>query len=218
MTLRLSLSLLLLAGCATPALAATAQRAAPAASVSATQSEDARLNAFLDAAFDEMTALSPENQTSLGLKTNYDKLDDYTDAADVRRMALAERHLADMRKAFDVKRLGPQARLSYRLAEIQVERARRQFPFRNYSFPVSTNGSPAGSIPVFLINQHRINSVADARAYIARIVETERVMREVAATMRSQAAQGIVPPKMVFKPAREDAAKVITGAPFGAGR
>ena len=82
---------------------------------------------------------------------------------------------------------------------------------------MSTNGSPAGSIPVFLINQHRIDSVADARAYIARIVETERVMREVAATMRSQAAQGIVPPKMVFKPARDDAAKVITGAPFGAG-
>jgi uncharacterized protein (DUF885 family) len=42
-------------------------------------------------------------------------------------------------------------------------------------------------------------------------------LREVAATMRSQAAQGIVPPKMVFKPAREDAAKVITGAPFGPG-
>jgi uncharacterized protein (DUF885 family) len=164
-----------------------------------------------------MTALSPESQTALGSKTDYDKLDDYTDAADVRRMALAERQLAAMRKAFDVARLGPQARLSYRLAELTVERARRQFPFRNYAFPVSTNGSPAGSIPVFLINQHRIDSVADARAYIARIGETERVMREVAATMRSQAAQGIVPPKMVFKPAREDAAKVITGAPFGPG-
>ena len=35
--------------------------------------------------------------------------------------------------------------------------------------------------------------------------------------MRQQAAQGIVPPKMVFKPAREDAAKVITGEPFSVG-
>ena len=218
MTLRISLSLLLLTGCATSALAVSDQRTsafAPAAP--ANQTEDARLNVFLDAAFDELTALSPESQTALGLKTNYNKLDDYTDAADVRRMALAERHIAEIRKAFDVKRLGPQARLSYRLAEIQVERARRQYPFRNYSFPVSTNGSPAGSIPVFLINQHRIDSAADARAYVARIIETERVMREVAATMRQQAAQGIVPPKMVFKPAREDAAKVITGAPFGVG-
>jgi uncharacterized protein (DUF885 family) len=216
LTLRFSLSLLLLAGCATSAIGAQPASVRPAA-VASTQAEDARLNAFLDAAFDETTALSPESQTALGLKTNYDKLDDYTDAADVRRMALAERQLARMRKSFNVNRLGPQARLSYRLAEIQVERARRQFPFRRHSFPVSTNGSPAGSIPVFLINQHRVDSLADARAYIARIVETERVMREVAATMRQQAARAIVPPKMVFKPAREDAAKVITGAPFSAG-
>ena len=218
MPLRLSLSLLLLTGCAASAFAVSAQpTTAPASAAPATRAEDGRLNAFLDAAFDETTALSPESQTALGLKTNYDKLDDYTDAADVRRMALADRQLADMRKSFNVNRLGPQARLSYALFEIQVRRARRQFPFRDYSFPVSTNGSPAGSIPVFLINQHRIDTVADARAYIARIGETERVMREVTATMREQAARGIVPPKMVFKPAREDAAKVITGAPFTAG-
>lgn len=217
MTLRLSLSFLLLGGSALSPIVALAARSATA-SVSPsveTQAEDTRFNAFLDAGFDETTALSPESQAALGLKTNYDKLDDYTDAASIRRMGLAERQLAEMRKSFDVARLGPQARLSYRLAEIQIERARRQFPFRSYAFPVSTNGSPAGSIPVFLINQHRVDTVADARAYIARIAETERVMREVAATMREQAARGIVPPKMVFKPARDDAAKIISGAPFG---
>jgi uncharacterized protein (DUF885 family) len=211
--LRLVCSLLLLAGGATQALAQ-----APAAVSASIKAEDARLNAFLDAAFDAALALSPESQTALGLKTNYDKLDDYTDAADVRRMALAERQLAEMRARFKPDRLGQQARLSYRLFETQVERARRQHPFRGYAFPVSTNGSPAGDIPVFLVNQHRVDSVADARAYIARIVETERVMREVAQAMRGQAAQGIVPPRMVFKPAREDAAKVISGAPFAAGQ
>jgi uncharacterized protein (DUF885 family) len=213
LTLRLALPLLLLSGCATQQMA-DAPPAAPAADA---QAEDARLNAFLDAAFDANIALSPEAQTSLGLKTDYDKLDDYTDAADVRRMALAERQLADMRRQFSPTRLGAQARLSYRLFEIQVERARRQYPFRGYAFPVSTNGSPAGEIPVFLVNQHRIDTAADARAYVARLIETERVMREVAQTMRDQAAKGIVPPKMVFKPAREDAAKVISGAPFTAG-
>jgi uncharacterized protein (DUF885 family) len=198
---------------------AAAQQSAstsPRAVVS-TQAEDAQLNAFLDAAFDANLALSPEAQTALGLKINYDRLDDYTDAADVRRMALAERQLAELRARFSPDRLGPQARLSFRLFETQVERARRQYPFRGYGFPVSTNGSPAGQIPVFLINQHRIDTAGDAKAYVSRIRDTERVMREVAATMRSQAARGIVPPEMVFKPAREDAAKVITGAPFGPG-
>lgn len=207
--------MLLLASCANQPLADT--NAVATVAPADRQAEDARLNAFLDAAFDANVALSPESQTALGLKTNYDRLDDYTDAADVRRMELAERQLAEMRAQFAPDRLGQQARLSYRLFETQVERARRQYPFRAYGFPVSTNGSPAGNIPVFLVNQHRVDSVVDARAYIARIIETERVMREVAQTMRDQATRGIVPPRMVFKPAREDASKVIGGAPFAPG-
>ena len=215
MTLRLALPLLL-AGVAAPALVSNAAPQ-PQAAVADTRAEDARLNGFLDAAFDANVALSPESQTALGLKTNYDKLDDYSRAEGAKRMAMAEATLKQMRAQFDPAKLGPQARLSYRLYETQVERSRVSFQFRDYGFPVSTNGSPAGQIPVFLINNHRVASVADARAYIARIGETERVMREVATTMRDQAKKGIVPPKMVFKPAREDAAKVITGAPFGPG-
>lgn len=213
MKLRLAVSLLLTSAAAQPLAAQPQAPAVPAA----TQAEDARLNAFLDAAFDASVALSPESLTALGSKTHYDKLDDYTDAADVRRMELSESQLKAMRAQFRPERLGPQARLSYRLFETQVERARRQYRFRDYGFPVSTNGSPAGQIPVFLINQHRVDNAGDARAYIARIVETERVMREVAQTMRAQAAKGIVPPRMVFKPAREDAAKVLVGAPFDGG-
>ncbi len=215
MTLRLALPLLL-AGVAAPALVSNAAPQADATAAD-TRAEDARLNTFLDAAFDANVALSPESQTALGVKTNYDKLDDYSRAEGAKRMAMAEATLKQMRAQFDPAKLGPQARLSYRLYETQVERSRVSFQFRDYGFPVSTNGSPAGQIPVFLINNHRVASVADARAYIARIGETERVMREVATTMRDQASKGIVPPKMVFKPAREDAAKVITGAPFGPG-
>jgi uncharacterized protein (DUF885 family) len=81
---------------------------------------------------------------------------------------------------------------------------------------VTTNGSPAGDIPVLLINNHKIDTVADAEAYIARLRDTNRVMREVAATMREQAAAGIIPNKVNFAPARADAKKVLTGAPFDA--
>ena len=212
----LSFRLLLSAALALPlAAGASAQQAAPAAS--AAEAEDAKLNQFLDAAFDASTALSPEQTTSLGGKANYDKLDDYTGATGEKRLQMAEATLAEMKRRFDPAKLGPQGRLSYRLYEFQVANQRRQHEWRDYSFPVSTNGSPAGEIPVFLINQHKIASVADAEAYIARLRETERVMREVAAKMRAQAAEGIVPPQMVFAPARADARKVLVGAPFSAG-
>ncbi|WP_447929385.1 DUF885 domain-containing protein [Sphingopyxis fribergensis] len=192
---------------------------APAFAQAAPQAgaQDQALLQFLDQAFEERLGLSPESQTQLGLKTNYDKLDDYTDAASLREQELAERQLKDMRARFKPDQLGESARVSYRLFEYEVERGRESLRFRKLRFPVSTNGSPAGTIPVLLINNHKVDSVADAEAYIARLRDTDRVMREVAATMREQAAAGIIPNKVNFAPARADALKVITGAPFGSG-
>lgn len=189
---------------------------APAAAAS-TATADAALLQFLDAAFDERTALSPESQTHLGLKTNYDRLDDYTDAADVREQELAERQLRDMRARFRPAQLGERARVSYRLFEYEVERGRESLRFEKLRFPVTTNGSPAGAIPVLLINNHRIDTVSDAEAYIARLKDTNRVMTEVAAVMRTQAAAGVVPNKVNFAPARADARKILVGAPFDGG-
>jgi uncharacterized protein (DUF885 family) len=200
----------------TSAVALQPAQNAPAASAQPT-AEDQRLLAFLDAAYDASAALSPETLTSLGLKQDYDKLDDYTDAGRKRALDLQEKQLAELKARFDPAKLSTAGRLSYTLFEKGVESDREAYRWRWHRFPISTNGSPAGEIPVFLINQHRIDSVADAQAYIARLRETERVMREVSANVRYQADRGIVPPKMVFAPARADAQKVITGAPFGAG-
>lgn len=209
---------LLLAGCATQMeRGPTALPAETDATTSSTAQEDARLLAFLDAAFDAQVALSPETLTSLGSRQDYDKLDDYTLEAEEEQLALAESQLAELRARFDPETLGPSARLSYALFEREVERRRESARFRAYGFPVSTNGTPAGSIPVFLINQHKVESVADAEAYIARLRDSERVMRETVAVMEQQAAMGIVPPEMVFEPATADARSILEGAPFTAG-
>jgi uncharacterized protein (DUF885 family) len=189
--------------------------ASPAAADPA--AEDARLLAFLDAAFDERNASSPETLTSLGSKTDHDRLDDYSDAQAQRDQALVRKHLADMKARFDYSKLSPAGQLNYRLFEYNAARSAENFRWRDYGFPMSTNGSPAGDFPVFLINQHRVDSVADAEAYIARIRDTERAMREIAAEARAQAAKGIVPPKFNFAPVRADAQRAIAGAPFGPG-
>nr|WP_295372590.1 DUF885 domain-containing protein [uncultured Sphingosinicella sp.] len=199
-----------------PASAATGVAAATADPIGQ-QAEDQRLLAFLDRAFDQSIASSPETLTSLGIKTNYDKLNDYTDAQRQRQRDLSERQLAEMKAQFDYAKLSPASQLSYRMFENNVVRGREQFQWRWHSFPVSTNGSPAGGIPVFLINQHRVESVADAEAYISRLREVERVMGEVSANVRHQAGLGILPPAFNFAPVRADARRVISGAPFGAG-
>ena len=199
---------------AAPATTAAPVPAAPAADPAA---EDARLLAFLDKAFDEAIADAPEILTSLGSKEHYDKLNDYTDARDVKDQELAERQLADMKASFDYAALSPAGQFSYRLFESNIERGRRQFHWRWHDFPISTNGSPAGDIPAFLINQHRVDSVADAEAYVSRLKEVERVMNEVSDYVRIQADKGIVPARLNFAPVRADAEKLLTGAPFDKG-
>lgn len=179
--------------------------------------EDQRLLTFLDASFDEAIKMSPQAMTGLGIKQDYGKLNDYTQAQDERERAFYEAQLARMKAEFDYARLGPAGKLSYRLSEQNVEQMRRNWEWRDYGFPISTNGSPAGSIPTFLINQHRVDNVADAEAYISRLTEVERVMGEIGANVRRQAELGIVPPKFVFAPVRADAKRILAGAPFDGG-
>jgi len=217
-------ALLLATACATapqdePMVVAAAEAPPPLveASTATPAAEDARLLAFLDAAFEESVATSPQALTGLGRKEQYDRLNDYTEAYRDRQLALAQRQLAQLRKDFSADRLSPAGRLSYQLFEYELTQQLENARWRDYGFPFSTNGSPAGNLPVFLINQHRVSSVADAEAYIARIRETERAMSEISTRVRAQAEKGIVPPKFNFAPVRADAKRAIEGAPFGAG-
>lgn len=183
----------------------------------AQDSVDAKFTAFLDACFDESLALSPESMTSLGLKTDYGKLDDYTDAGADKGLALSEDQLKRMKAGFDYARLGGQSQISWRLFEQSVERAKEAVRWRDHFYQATTNGSPAGDIPVFLINNHRVDGIGDAEAYISRIKDSQRVMTEVSAGIKKAADKGIVPPAFTFGPVEKDARNVLVGAPFGPG-
>ena len=196
-----------------PALAQTT----PVAPAAAAQSEDARLNAFFEQAFQARIALSPQSMTALGLKTDYDKLDDVSDAAADRALALQEAQLAQMKAQFDPAKLSPQAKLSWRMFEYGVEQARTSNQWRNWSFQFTAMGNPTTSLPIFLINNHRVASVSDAEAYVARLNDAERQMDQVAATLKTRAAAGVVSPRFVFQPSLDSTRNVITGAPFDTG-
>ncbi|WP_439478352.1 DUF885 domain-containing protein [Brevundimonas sp.] len=187
-----------------------AGHAAPAAA----QSEDARLAAFFEQAFQERIALSPQTMTSLGIRTDYDKLDDATDAAAARGLALAERQLLQLNDQFNPQTLSDESRLSWRLFEYGVEQARLSNRWRDWGYQFAANGNPTTGLPVFMINNHRVTSVSDAEAYVARLVEAERVMGEISATLRARAAAGVISPVFVFEPTLANTAAIISGAPF----
>lgn len=192
-----------------------AGHAAPAAA--AAQSEDARLVAFFEQAFQERIALSPQTMTSLGLKTDYDRLDDATDAAADRALALAERQLLQLNDQFNPRTLSDESRLSWRLFEYGVEQARLSNRWREWGYQFAANGNPTTGLPVFMINNHRVDSVSDAESYVARLRDSERVMGEIAAELRDRAAHGVVSPHFVFEPSIANTRNIITGAPFDDG-
>lgn len=196
-----------------PALAQTAQPA-PAAEAA---SEDARLNAFFEEAWTETLALSPESMTSLGIKTDYGKLDDYTDAGADRAQAISEAQLERMKSQFNYDRLSPQSQVSWRLFEYGVMQGRLQNQWRDWGYQFAANRNPTTGLPVFLINEHAVDSVSDAEAYIARIREGERVMTEITAELRQRAAAGIISPSFVFAPSIANTRNIISGAPFDDG-
>jgi uncharacterized protein (DUF885 family) len=216
MKLRLPFAALLLA---TAACTASTEQGTAGSAVAqpSQQAEDARLLAFLDAAFEEQIATNPQFLTSLGSKRLYHRLNDYTDAYRQQQLALSEAQLQRLRAEFNPERLSPAGRLSYRMFEEEVEQGRESFAWRWHGFPATTNGSPMGSIPVFLINNHRIDTVEDAEAYISRLREVERVMNEISANMRRQTELGIVPPRFNFAPVRADGRRILNGAPFTSG-
>lgn len=189
--------------------------AAPAAEpTSETQDQTAAINAWFEEQFEEQIARSPMSQTFLGRKIDYDKWDDVSDAFEIESHELQMAALAEMRERFDPDALDASARLSYRLFEYQVERADRAFPYRNHWYVFSQFRGPHSQTPAFLINQHRVSSLEDAEAYVARLEGVKTYLGQHQANAENQFADGIYPPLWAYDQMIATASNIITGAPF----
>lgn len=209
----LALSAAMLAGA--PALAQPA--AAPAPAAPAAQSEDARLAKFFQDTFMERLRQSPESLTQIGMKERYGELGDYTKAGQEKQVALAVSQAERMKKEFDRAKLSDDSKLSYDLYLRAVENAKTQQKWYWQNYAVSSNGSALDGIPVLMINAHRVETKADAEAYVSRLKAVERVAGEVAADIDERTAKGFLPPSFVFGRVIPDAKNQLKGAPFDSG-
>lgn len=177
-------------------------------------SESERLNIFLDRVHDAAVARWPEWQTRMGLKTNYDRWNDRSDAKAVKEHEITIRDLQRLRHGFDYNKLTPSAKLSYRLYERLAEMRINRFPFRHHRYAVSHLSGPHKHIASFLMNRHRIDEPADAHAYIARLRGVPQVMDQTVARLTLRAKMGILPPRFVFPKVLADIDGFLTGMPF----
>jgi uncharacterized protein (DUF885 family) len=177
---------------------------------------DAALNAYLDQAFDAQLSLSPQLMTRMGLKTRYAELDDYTYEGREKLIRLKEVQLVKLRNRCPLAQLSPTGRLSYRLFEREVRQQREELRWWWHRLPMGNFSSPFE--PVNFLNQHRIGSVSEARAYIERLKDSERALAEIADKLREQSRRGISPPSSDFRPLLEAGARLLLGQPFSGPR
>jgi len=177
---------------------------------------DAALTAFLNAAFEAELALDPEQLTSLGRKEQQDRFTDPSDAAAVARLEWRRANVAEMEKRFDRAALGEDARVSYDMWLLELERAEASTKWRGHRYIFDRNGPHTG-LPNFLINQHRVDTPADMEAYVARVTALGPTLDVYLDRARASAAKGIRMPGFAYGQSIELIGRLTSGAPFGEG-
>lgn len=195
-----------------PAAAAAAQNAGQNA-------EDARLTAFLDAEFAKDLKMRPQLATRLGLKEGEDKLDDISDAAELKRLQARRASVARMKAEFDRAKLSPKGQTNYDIWETELQRMELQYKYRRYTPPFySFLYSVHSQLPNFLINTHTVRDAADMRAYNARIRAIPGVLDTAIRETRKSDAMGIHAPKFEIERIIEGSKVITSGAPFDGGK
>ncbi len=160
---------------------------------------------------------SPVFQTYLGIKDDYDKWDDSSEKRNLENQALRKKNLNLLLTLNDAS-LDDKTRTSYKLMKQQLENQIADFKWRLYSYPVNQMYGTHSMVPAFLINQHQISDIADAKAYIARLNGVPTVFKQLEDNLQLRAENGIIPPKFVFPYVIESSKNIIQGAPFDNGK
>jgi uncharacterized protein (DUF885 family) len=194
-----------------PALAQPTAAAGPNA-------PDARFTSFLDAEFAQELTLRPQLATRLGLKEGEDRLDDISEAGQLKRLEWRRGSVARMKAQFDRASLSPNAQASYDIWALELDRAELTYRFRRYQPPFySFLYSVHSELPNFLINTHVVQDAGDMRAYDARLRALPAVLDIAIGETRASSAQGIRAPKFEVERVIAGSRTITTGAPFDDG-
>ncbi|KPF62287.1 hypothetical protein IP88_15235 [alpha proteobacterium AAP81b] len=208
----------LLAVAASLALLAPLAAAAQPAPAAAAASEDARLTAFLDGQFEELVKANPQLATRLGRKDGQDRLNDISDAQELRQLEWRRASVAKLKAQFDRARLSPEAQVNYDIWALELDRAELGYKFRQYRPPFySFLYSVHGQLPDFMINTHSVSDAGDMRAYNARLRAMPAVLDEAIAQSRASAKAGVRAPKYQIERVIAGSTTLTSGAPFGDG-
>lgn len=175
------------------------------------------LNAWFDEKFEEQLAFSPITQTGLGRKTDYDKIDDFSEEAQLAQLEWMRGATAQMEASFDYDELSEAAKLSYDMWKYRLEQAERAYEFREQAYILHQMGSAQSSLPTFLLTQHTVEDESEMQAFIARIGGIGTAMDQLLARTQANAEAGTRAPRFAYDSVILEANNLTSGAPFEEG-
>lgn len=179
-------------------------------------SENDKANAFFEKAYMDQVMLSPTSLTQLGIKQNYDQWDSLTDAQFEKEQALFTEQRAALSQ-LDASKLSGQTALSYQLFRQQLDDKIADAKWHLYNYPINQMYGWHSEVPSLLINQHLIESEADAKAYIARLNGIPLLFTQLISQLDKREQLGIMPPKFVYPRVLSACRNLLQGMPFNQG-
>lgn len=176
-------------------------------------SETQKLNAWLDEQYQEQLSFRPESQSRLGMKTDYDKFNDYSLESQNRILQWQRESVATMNTQFDYEALTEDGQLSFDMWEYALEQAEMAAPFANYGY-IFGRGGRHSAIPSFLISYHKIENESDVESYLARLRDIDRVFDQLLERIQAAADDGIRQPQFGYDSAISQIQRVTSGIPF----
>lgn len=195
--------------------AALAQAATPAAATTAV-SESRALTAWLDGQYEQELQMDPEDLTMQGRKDLQDRLTDRSEAHAEALLAWRRASVAEMKRRFDPARLDEEARTSFEIWALELDRAETSAKWRRHRYIFARGGAHTG-LPNFLINFHRVDEAADMAAYIARVRQIDEALDQLLVRARAAADEGVRMPRFAYSQSISEVERVTGGAPFAAG-
>jgi uncharacterized protein (DUF885 family) len=199
----------------------TEQQAAPAQSSAAEKVIEAsqqpisseQLASFFEQSFETNLKNSPMFQSFLGIKWDYDKWDDLSEAAVEANVKLMKDNLSKA-QAFNTEALSPLEKQSLDIYIEDLQRKLANDAFRHHTYIVHQFRALHTFVPSFLINFHRVTNLEDAQAYMSRLQGVEPLFQQLIEQMRLREKQGTFPPKWSYDQMITASSNVISGAPY----
>ena len=171
-------------------------------------------NQFFESIFLDQVQESPEFQTRLGYKSNYDQWDDITWEQRKRKIRKAIYNLKYLHDTIDYDKLDEATKISYRLIERRFERQIESNDYIFNSYPVTHRGGKHSSIPSFLINYHNVDDEDDIKDYLKRLRNIEPLMDDLLRELKFRDDLDILAPQFVYPHAIKVCQNIISGYPF----